>query len=85
MALDLNGWDMHDIGVAMKGKSFFEILSLYKDKEKQLSTKGVEYLQAFKDKNDTAKDRIEKEFDHLEKEKCVIALHIAEVVTKEGK
>lgn len=85
MTLQLNGWDMHDIEVAMREKTVFEILSMYKEKQKEMSDKGAEYIVAMKDRNETAKERIEKEFQHLEKESCVIALRIADEFTKDSK
>jgi hypothetical protein len=85
MALGLSGWDMHDIGVKMRDKTVFHILGMYKDKVSEINTKSLEYMQAFKDKNEIDKERIEKECNHLEKEKCVIALRIADEFTKEIK
>lgn len=85
MTLELNGWDMHDINVKLRNKTVFEILCMYKDKVSEITLKSQEYMQAMRDKNETAKERIEKECDHLEKEKCVIAIQIADVFSKESK
>lgn len=82
MAINLNGWDMDEIQTEMRNKSFFEIQIIYKEKTMLIAEKGTEYVQAFKDKNEVAKERLEKEFEHLEKEKCVIALKIADELTK---
>lgn len=82
MSLNLNGWDMHDIAMKMQGKSVFEILVIYKEKEKEYVSKASEYIQAMKDKNEVAMERIKKECVHLEKEKCVIAIQIADDLSK---
>jgi hypothetical protein len=85
MSLGLNGWDMDDVHKEMRDKTFFEILNLYKEKESIISTKAAEYFQAMNDDNEKAKERLEKEMTHLEKEKCVIAIHITEELTKVNK
>ncbi|MOA65289.1 hypothetical protein D3C78_1916280 [compost metagenome] len=76
---------MHDISVEMRGKTLFEIISLYQVQEQLLVSKSLEYMQALEDKNETAKNRNKEEYDHLEKEKCVIALHIADELSKVSK
>ena len=83
--MDLNGWDMYDIGKKLSNKTIFEILSMYKEKDEELNKKSIEYLQALNDKNEAAKKRIEEECSHLSKEKCVIAIKIADEFTKENK
>lgn len=85
MTLGLSGWDMHDIEVKMRDKTVFQILGMYKDKQDEIATKSLEFMQAFKNKNEISKVQIEKECVHLEKEKCVIALRIADEFTKEIK
>jgi hypothetical protein len=82
MALDLNGWDMHDIHVKMRGMSVVEIILLYKDHQRLLAEKSQEYMTAIEDENETAKERTIAAFDHVEKEKCVIALKLAEEMIK---
>jgi hypothetical protein len=83
--LNLHGWDMHDVQVELRNKSFYQILDLYKQKDKISTNKSVEYLQAMSDDNSKAVKRLEEEITHLEKEKCVIALHITKELTKENK
>lgn len=85
MGLELHGWDMDDVGEQMRAKTLFEILTLYKEKEKQYLDKADEFVQAIKDKNESAKERIEKEASHIEKEKCVIAIRIADSLSVESK
>lgn len=85
MGLELNGWDMDDVSKQMRGKTLFEVLALYKEKEKQYLDKADEFVQAIQDKNEAAKERIEKEANHIEKEKCVIAIHIADSLSIESK
>jgi hypothetical protein len=85
MSLDLNGWDMDDVHKEMRGKAFFEILSLYKEKQATIDSKAIEYFQAMKDGSEKAKERLEKEVAHLTKEKCVIAIHITDELTKVNK
>lgn len=82
-ALEIHGWDMHEMQTKLTKSSLFECLALYKEQENLFSSKCGEYLQASRDKNATAKERLEAECFHLEKEKCVIALHIADLLTKE--
>jgi len=78
MGLDLNGWDMDDIQKQMRDKTIFELIILYKEKENELILKSKEYLQARRDKNEVAIERIKKECEHIEKEHCVIAIEIAD-------
>lgn len=85
MSLDLNGWDMDDVHQEMKNKTFFEILQLFKQKEACLTLKATDYMQAITDGSEKAKERLEKEILHINKEKCVIALRIAEEMTKVNK
>lgn len=82
MSLGLNGWDMDDVHKEMRGKSIFEILELYKQKESLSMSKATEYIQALSDENEKAKERIQNEINHLAKEKCVIALHITDHLIK---
>lgn len=82
MTLGLTGWDMDDVQKEMKDKTDFELLQLFREKKSSLSAKSGEYLQAIKDGSEKAKERLEKEFLHLEKEKCVVAIKIAEELSK---
>lgn len=81
MSLGLNGWDMDDVHKEMRNKTLFEILQLFSAKKGTIATKATEYIQAISDGSEKAKERLEKEILHLEKEKCVIALQIAEALT----
>ncbi|MGM1044846.1 MAG: hypothetical protein ACQEXX_01730 [Bacillota bacterium] len=85
MGLNLNGWDMEDINMKMRDKTLFEIISIYQQQETLLIAKSLEYLQAVKDKNETAKERIHNECDQLDKEKCVVAIRIADTLSKVSK
>ncbi|MEO2202396.1 hypothetical protein ABGV42_01415 [Paenibacillus pabuli] len=84
MSLDIHGWDMHDIQSAMRGKSIFEVLQMYRDKTAEMTARSLDYTQARDDDNEAAIARLTSEYDHLEKEKCVIALHIANTLSKDS-
>ena len=85
MSFNLNGWDMEDINVRMRRKTLYEIINIYKQQETLLAAKSIEYLQAVTDKNETAKERIHKECDRLNKEKCVVAIRIADMLSEVSK
>lgn len=85
MTLGLTGWDMDDVQKEMKGKTCFELLQIFREKKTSLSAKSGEYLQAIEDGSEKAKERLEKELMHLEKEKCVVAIKIAEELSKSSK
>lgn len=82
MSLGLQGWDMLGIQMKMKNKSIYEIINLFREHERIMKLKSVDYLQAVTDNNEFSKKRIEEEFEQLEKEKCVIALHIVDELSK---
>ncbi|HFJ9376701.1 TPA: hypothetical protein ACGW65_000953 [Bacillus paranthracis] len=82
MTLGLTGWEMDDVQKEIKDKTCFELLQLFSEKKKSLSAKSGERLQAIEDGSEKAKERLEKELVHLEKEKCVVALKIAEELSK---
>lgn len=77
MSLNLNGWDMEDVHERMKGKTLFEVISIYREIETLTVQKSLEYMQSVRDNNESAKERCENAIDHLQKEKCVVAIHIA--------
>lgn len=81
MGLNLNAWDMHDVNEAMRDKTLFEIIGLYKEKENELKEQSMLY---FKMKTIEVKEDIEKECEKLDREKCVIALRIADEMSKES-
>lgn len=83
MSLGLNGWDMHNVNKAMIDMTLFEIICLYQDKEQELMSTYSEYPQVLRENNEPGMERIDKECERLEKEKCVIALRIADEISKE--
>ena len=85
MSLHLNGWEMHEITVKMQGKTLFELILVYRENQRMFELKAAEYVQAFNEKNEIAKERIEKEINHLEKEKCVIAIKISNEISIENR
>ncbi|MBX4152270.1 hypothetical protein [Paenibacillus lautus] len=85
MSLNLNGWDMEDVNERMQGKTLFEIINIYKEIDNLIVQKSLEYVQAVSDKSELAKERIENDFNHLEKEKCVVAIRISDEMSKVSK
>lgn len=81
MSLNLHDWDMHDIQVKMRDMTLYGIITLYKGRKQMYSLKCTEHLQEVRDEN---KEEILKECEHLEKEICVIALRIADELSKES-
>lgn len=84
MSLHLNGWEMNEINIEMQDKTLFELILMYRENKRMFELKAAEYVQAFNEKNEIAKERIEKEINHLEKEKCVIAIKISNEISLEN-
>lgn len=85
MSAELSSWDMHEVKEKMHRKSIFEIITLYKEQEKLVEAKCLEYMRANKDKAEATKERLDKEIEHLMNEKCVIAVRIADEMSKASK
>ena len=82
MSLGLEDWDMEKINIKAEGKTILQLLSLYKEQERLLVDKDVEYTNALLVEDENAQCRITKELEHLNKEKCVIALILADMMVK---
>lgn len=85
MPIAIYEWDMNEVTVKMQDKSIYEIITLYREQESIIAAKALEYMQSVKDKSEATKERLDKEIEHLFNEKCVIAVRIADEMSKAGK
>lgn len=77
-AMNLHGWEFHELDVSMRGKNHAELLTLYQQKHEQYVNKCVEFVDASKDIDSDTRHDIERECEFLDKCRAKIALRIAD-------
>lgn len=81
MEIHLSGWEHEEFNKSIRNKSLIQKVEVYKSKVQELNTVGSQHI-----KTDSAltnqKKRLEKMYELLETEKIIVALSIAEHLTK---
>ena len=80
--MNLNSWDYHEIGKEIKGASMFQLLELFKREDKKYRDKCTELVENIGRLSEEGKVEISKEAEFLEGCKLIVALRIAEKLTK---
>jgi hypothetical protein len=80
---NIHGWEYYELGQEMRGAGIAKLLAIYSRESQKYSDKCLEYVDLDNKLNAEAKERIKEHCEFLDGAKMLLALRIADMLTKE--